>query len=398
MSDTVVRHRPFWSVFILGTEKWLGDMSSSGLHLCGLNFHGKFQFNVGKPQKHKYCFVYTKFEGTKGGAKSSRYGWEKIAHHDKWSIYRSTGEVQKAMPNRRGLYLRNNSLLCLYALLSSIVLLAALGTVFGIFALISRDTASNDDFFRKAIVIIGVFAILILCNFVLFLSMTSANNRILEEPCDVIAPVNAYKQFLNHKTFETWLEKLLIKDGDIIKRFRSLWLMTPRGLETWLSRMEQRGFNVYKVHKSGALFYFTKGTPRNVRYCVINSEGGNIARCIEGGWQVVYSTAGLFGKFGHIAVLSRAYEDEPPLPFKSEKEYVSNAARIMAKFILFYAVFLILLIVVFFALVYFSASQAGIWVAGAAVGICTLLIVRLLLYFANTVKIARKGRFKQILH
>ena len=399
MSDTVVRRRPFWSFFILGTEKWLGGMSSSGLHLCNLNFRGNFRFKTGEPQKYRYCFTYQKFEGSPCRSKPNKYNWERLAQHDKWSIYKSTKDTkQSAMPNRRGLYLRNNSLLCLYAFISSIVLLAALGIVFGVFTFFSSNAASNEDFFRQAIIIIGVFVILLLSNFVLFLFLTSANSRILEESGEAVPPEYAYRQFISHKTFEEWLEKLLIKDGDIFKRFRPLWFISPRGFENWLSRMERHGLNVYKVHKSGALFYFIKSSPRKIRYCVISSEGDGVSQFIENGWQVVYSTVGHYGRFGRIAVISQAFEDKMPNPFKSEKESISNAARIMSKFFISYLIALIVLIAVIFVLVYFGASSAGIWAVGIAASVCALFIVRILLYFANTVIIARRGRFKEILH
>lgn len=394
MSDTVVRYRPFWSLLILCTERWLDNMSLSGLHLCDLNFRGRFIFKEGKPQKYRYCFVYTKFEDKKSVKKATK-GWEKIAYHDKWSLYRSAGDPsQNPAPNRRGLYLRNNSLLCLYALISSIILLAALGLVFGLFAFKSSSGASNDDFFRRAVTIIGVFALLILCNFLLFLTMTSANNRILEEPSNIEAHENAYRQFVSHKTFERWLEKLLIKDGDIVKRHRVIWLMTPRGLENWLTCMERKGYNLYKIARSGAVFYFVKSSPRNIKYCVINSEGGNLEQCEENGWQVIYSTVGRLGRFMRVAVLSHQNAEDLPLPFCSEKEYVSSAAHIMLKLTVIYFIFLTIFLSAFFALAYFEVSHIATMITGTAAVIFTLLIVRLLVYFANTVANAKKMRFR----
>lgn len=394
MSDTVVRYRPFWSLSILWTERWLDNMSLSGLHLCDLNFHGRFVFKTGKPQNYRYCFVYTKFEDKRNVKKTAK-GWEKIAHHDKWSVFRSSGDPsQNPAPNRRGLYLRNNSLLCLYALISSIILLAALGLVFGLFAFKSRADLPNDDFFRRAVAIIGVFALLILCNFLVFLFMTSANSRILEQPGSVEAHENAYRQFVSYKTFERWLEKLLIKEGDITKRLKIMWLMTPRGLENWLARMEHKGLNLYKIGKSGAVFYFTKGSPRSVRYCVINSEGGNLEQCEKDGWRVVYSSVGKIGRFFHIAVLARQNAEEAVLPFNSEKEYVSSAAHIMLKFTLLYFIFLTLFIGLFFALVYFEGPRAAILVTEIAAVVCTLLIVRMLVYFANAVRDSKRLQFK----
>jgi hypothetical protein len=377
----------------LGTEKWLGAMSSSGLHLCGLNFKGRFSFKRVEPQKCKYIFCYAKFEYTQSKKVKPKFrGWEEITHKDKWSVYRSTKASDTGvMPNRRGLFLHNNSLLCLYALLSSIALLVAFGVTFGIFAYLSRSSGTNDIFFRNAIGIIGIFALLLLGNFVIFLRFTSFNNRILEEPKAAVAPEKAYLQYLRHKTFEAWLEKLLIRDGDIVKRLRPLWILSPRGFEKWLSRMELKGLNVYKINKTGFLFYFIKNSPRNIRYCVVNSEGEDISRFLEGGWQVVYSSAGRFWRQGNIILLAHAYEGKVPLPFKDEREYIGNAARIMLRCVSSLFIFLFISLVVFFALVYFKASLAGIWISGAAATVFALFIVKMLIYFAGAVKSARNS-------
>jgi hypothetical protein len=393
MSDTVVRRRLFWSFFILGTEKWLGGMSSSGLHLCSLDFSGSFSFKRGEPHKYRYVFSYAKFEYVqKKGNKIKTRGWEEIAHQDKWSVYRGTKSADTGvMPNRRGLFLHNNSLLCLYALLSSIALLLAFGVIFGIFAYFSRTSGGGDIFFRNAIGIIGIFALMLLGNFVVFLYMTSLNNRILEEPKVAVAPENAYLQYLRHKTFETWLEKLLIRDGDIVKRIRPLWILSPRGFEKWLARMELKGLNVYKIHRTGFLFYFIKSAPRNIRYCIVNSEGEDISHFLEGGWRVVYSSVGRFWRQGNITLLALAYEGKAPLPFKNEKEYIGNAARIMLRAVSSLFILLIVSLAFFFALIYFKAELTSIWIFGAAAAVFALLIVKMLFYFASTVKSARSN-------
>lgn len=383
----------------MGTEKWLGGLSASGLHLCGSDFRGGFTFKSGEPKKYSYCFTYRKFDYPTREERPKKHEWEKVGQRDRWCVYRRAGTAAKGtMPNRRGLYLRNNSLLCLYALLSSIVLLAALGTVFGLFAFFSRSLPSSDDFFRRAVAIIGLFALLLLSNFAFFLSMTSANGRILDETGDAAVPENAYRQYIRHKTFEGWLEKLLIKDGDILMRFMPLWLLTPRGFENWLGRMEKRGFNVYKVHRSGTLYYFIKGASRSVRYCLANSEGGTVARLMAEGWQMLFLTGGILGHFGRLAVLSQPFEGEPPVAFRNEKECISNAARLTLKYVTLYFVALIVLIAVYSVLVYFKAPAAAVWTAGAAVIVCTVFIVRVLLYLAETVLITKRGQYKQNLH
>lgn len=391
MSDRVVRRRFLWSLFIQNTENWLGRMSMSGLHLCGIDTHSRFIFVTGEPVKYKYCFSYSKFENSSEIKQTKASGWENVARFDKWNVYRTTNADNKqAMPNRRGIYLRNNSLLCLYALVSSIVLLLLFGMTFGYFLLYLHPT-TDEIFFRRAVVIIGIFALLLLCNFILFLFMTAANSLVLEEPTDAIVPEIAYRQFLARKTFEKWLEKLLIRDGDIIKRIRPLWIMTPRSLEKWLVKMEMQGLNLYKVHNNGMMFYFIKNAPRKVKYCVISNNSGKIARCIADGWQVVYSTSGKGDNFGRLVIISHDYTDgTEPSPFDNEKEYVVNAAHISFRFIVIYFCFLLAAVTGLVASAYFKANTAVVWIVGIFTAGMAVLIIKMLLYLTGSMIAAKR--------
>lgn len=38
--------------------------------------------------------------------------------------------------------------------------------------------------------------------------------------------------------------------------------------EQWLEKMESNGFNLYKTNDIGCLFFFKKGEPRNIKYCI----------------------------------------------------------------------------------------------------------------------------------
>jgi Protein of unknown function (DUF2812). len=377
------------------TEKWLGGLSSSGFHLCGLNFKGAFRFKPGKPKPCRYQFTYAKFENKKNMAKPKGYEWEKVAEQGRWSLYRCEKDGRPVtVPNRRGLYLRNNSLLCLYAFLSSVLLLIAFGLFFWLTVYLGSGNSTNDEYFHRAIATVGVFALLLLANFVLFLVLSSANNRVLEMPGEAAASENAYRQFLNHKTFESWLERLLIKGGDITKRFCPLLIISPRELENWLSRMERRGYNVYKVHKTGAVFYFIKGAPRSVRYCVVNYEDEGISAYLSSGWQIVYTTTGRLGGFGRLALLSQAFEENSALPFRSGKDYMANAARIMLKYVIFYFALLVFFMALLFVFVFFKAAAQLTSAAAVLVLFCILLIAKMLFYFARSIVIARRGVYR----
>lgn len=388
MSDIVVRHRLFWSLSILGTEKWLDEMASSGLVLCGLNFHGRFKFKRMKPQNCRFCFSYNKYINSSHEKLSK--DWEKVARRKRWTVYKTENCSPKILPNKRGLYLHNNSLLCLYAFLSSLILLLILAFTFSFYSM-HHNFASYGSFIRTTVTLIGVFAIVILGNFVLYLTLTSANSHILENGYDTKLPIKEYHRFISSKTFEDWLEKLLIKDGDIFKRIHVIWFFTPKEIEKWLAKMQAKGYSVYKIHKSGTMFYFTKGVPKKTAYAVITGESANIASCIENGWQVVFSGAGLFGKSRNIAVVSCPYKDKRPLPFSNEKQTTMNAARILEKYTILYSVCLMIFIALISIFVYLRAQMPLLTIAAAAIVICVILLIRMIVYFARTVLKAKKA-------
>lgn len=391
MSEYLVKHRLLWSFRILGTEKWLGEMASSGYILESLNFRGKFRFKKSSKKYCRYCFTYNKFAPTE---KSKNYAevWNKDFRKNNWNLYTTEEAEPKTIPNRRGLFLRNNSLLCLYAFLSSILLLLLMVLSLSGF-IFDLDRSSYESFFRNSIAVIALFAVVLIANFICYLSLSSVNSHLLNRDYDEVLPVKAYRQFISYKTFETWLEKLLIKDGDIVKRFHSLWLSTPHGVEKWLEKMESRGYNAYKIHKSGLIVYFTKGKPRNISYCVISGDTSLIARCIEDGWQVVYSGEAIFGQSRDIEVISRQYEDEPVKPFEDPKEIVSNAERLFEKYVISYSSILIIFVAVLSVLAFLQLPIFVINAVICAIIVCLLFIIKAIVSFVyNAAKVHKNAK------
>jgi membrane protein YdbS with pleckstrin-like domain len=92
--------------------------------------------------------------------------------------------------------------------------------------------------------------------------------------------------------------------------------------------------------------------------------------------------------------LSHAFETEPPVPFLNGSEYVSNAARIAKRCLISVFFLLIVSLAAFLSLIYFKASAAWFYSAGALCAIFSLLTIRLLLYLANSIIISHGGIFK----
>lgn len=391
MAEYLVKHRLLWSLRILGTEKWLGEMASSGYILENLDFRGRFEFKQDSKKFKRFCFTYNKFAPA-GNYRNNADGWDNDFRKNNWNLYTTEEAEPKTIPNRRGLFLRNNSLLCLYAFISSILLLLIMALSLSGF-LVDLDRSSYESFFRNSVAIIALFAVVLIANFIFYLSLSSANSHLLEREYDKVLPVKAYRQFISYKTFETWLEKLLIKDGDIVKRFYPIWLSTPHGVEKRLERMESRGYNAYKIHKSGLLVYFTKGKPRKISYYVISGDSSLITRCIEDGWQVVYSGEATFVKASDIAVISRQYEDKPLNPFEDPKETVSNAERLFEKYVIFYSSILIIFVAMLSILAFLQVSISVINVVICAIIVCLLFIIKAIVSFVyNAARVHKSSK------
>ena len=339
MADMVVKRRFLWRMFIKNTEYWLDSLASDGIHIKYLDFSSNyFAFEKGEPKKYRYCFSYNKFyepEDSQQERALRKNGWEKLFTDDRWSLYRTENLSELTiMPNRRGIYLRNNSMLNVYNLVSFILLLSAFAlSVLSLF-FYARPVMSEDRFFTRIVTLISVFGGLIVLNFLFFLKLTLDNGKILEEFGAALNPEYAiYRHYLRNMTFENWLEKLLISEGDIVPHFKPFWFLAPDKFENWVELMELKGMNFYRIDKTGTIVYFIKGHSRTIKYYVVGNFKNDLddtKQLLENEWKIVYSTSGQLGK---LVVLARVYERRKPLFFKKKEDYLKNAGKIVKRFL-----------------------------------------------------------------
>ncbi|HEX3027009.1 MAG TPA: DUF2812 domain-containing protein [Clostridia bacterium] len=391
MSGLIVKYRPFWSFLVQDTEKWLETLAGRGLHIKSVDFKkNKFVFFEGEPVRCKYRFSYNKFE-TKRPQKEntlSKNGWEKLASYDKWVLYKTqnTNELN-VIPNRRGIYLRNNSLLLIYNVVSFIILLSAFIVSFTLLIFLSPNR-TDSSFFNGIFVIVLIFAVLIVANFLIFLRLSFTNSKILEEFGSSLNPQYAiYKHFIKHKTFEDWLEKLLVKEGDIVKVFRPFWIFSPDKFENWLETMEARGMNFYKIGKPDFLIYFIRGNTRKMKYCLVGNDKANLddtKMLLESDWNIVYSTTGQFGKF---VLISKSYEGKKPGLFRRQADYRANAYRIIFDYAALVLALLVILALYLVAAFVYPILFNRIWLAlVAAVALLNVILIAKLAAYSVRVK------------
>lgn len=71
-------------------------------------------------------------------------------------------------------------------------------------------------------------------------------------------------------------------------------MYAPDRLEEWLEEMEKKGYNLYRVGKTGTAFYFKKGKPRKMCYCadLQNTADTNYFNIhTDSGWVCLYKSS-----------------------------------------------------------------------------------------------------------
>src|SRR5690625_2980153 len=94
--------------------------------------------------------------------------------------------------------------------------------------------------------------------------------------------ISSFSQTTPHKTSPN--QRLIVK-----RRF--LWFEAPDKLETWLEKMEKKGYQLQRISKNGISFYFKQGNPRTMSYCVdfhyhVNKTYLDLQR--EAGWELKF--------------------------------------------------------------------------------------------------------------
>lgn len=134
----------------------------------------------------------------------------------------------------------------------------------------------------------------------------------------------------------TPFEERELEDKNIlIKVFRPFFLIDAVGTEDWLSEMELRGLNLYKVNLG--MFYFIKGKPRIMKYLVLNRSVID-----DETWTVYYRRGLLFERSILGKDLKNSFEDLSEVEGQIKKESL--------KTFLIYLISLIVLIYIDYSL------------------------------------------------
>ncbi|WP_246313937.1 DUF2812 domain-containing protein [Paenibacillus foliorum] len=137
-------------------------------------------------------------------------------------------------------------------------------------------------------------------------------------------------------------------------------MYAPDKLEKWLEAMEEHGLNLYRVGKTGTVFYFIMGSPRKVSYCAdyqnIADEGYfDIHR--DAGWKSTFISTSSIQKW---TLWSREYsmDEERPQIYSDKSHQLKHAKRIAITYSCMFLPLLIIYILFVVANIYWMSHHS----------------------------------------
>ena len=260
--------RPFWSYDVKKTEVWLSDMAKKGYFLVGLNRWTRcFFFRQGKAKSITYRIGYVKMNGSP----LSRYlldeGWIKVLQSGKWYVTSNEKPLEqiKTSSVRDGIIKRNRTIMYIF---SGILIYL---TCIAIFNLIMISSSLFQDGSVEVVEsplwiltysLLGFAISIFVLSIYSVIKINKTNKYLISEKTNKPQGVNHIEERLSKER-----EKQLKLSGQMVVKRKFGWMYSPDKLEKWLETMEELGYNLYRVSRTGTTFYFIIGTPRKVSYC-----------------------------------------------------------------------------------------------------------------------------------
>ncbi|WP_416148336.1 DUF2812 domain-containing protein [Salipaludibacillus sp. HK11] len=318
--------RPFWSFDVQKTEKWLSNMAEKGLHIVEFNrFTHIFVFEEGDKKEMLYQIDFDKKQSDTLPKALKNEGWVKVCRNKHWYIVanQQRREEVNLSPHREGVITHSRKVLYIYGAISAYLLFSlVLQTVFFSVIIISEsgwDVERNVSEYFTAISTILGFATIFLIFYITF-KLYRSNERLSQG----IEEQNETSLFSRND------EKRLKRSGDVVVKRKFAWWYSPDKLEEWLEKMELAGYNLYRTNKYGIKFYFRKGEPRKVRYCIDYQNtvyGSYYDMHQESGWNLVYTSKSSWMKWT-IWSLEYDSESERPEMYTDRTNHLKQARRI----------------------------------------------------------------------
>ena len=178
----------------------------------------------------------------------------------KWSILANKNDESqiKIHPSRESLLNRSRiikysigSLLTLWLMMSIMPMLLLTELLFNF-----NNGSSNVTYMPGAkLSMILILLVLILLIYIMIKLNKSDKKLRIENGTDLNLSFTIPKDtIIDYKA-----ERKLRKDGKAIKKIKLGWFYSPDKTEEWLENMEMKGYNLYRMSRSGTTFYFIEG-------------------------------------------------------------------------------------------------------------------------------------------
>lgn len=312
--------RPFWSYDVLKTEKWLSSMAEKGFHFSKLHrFTRQFTFHEGPPRRLTFRIGYDKVHNAVPSTTLLNERWMKVSQSKHWYVLSNESPVAsiRTFPVREGIIRHNQIRMYLFgAILLYITVMAVLfTTIIGLTSFFQETPPTVVDspmWILTYIYMSTLFALSVISGYSVF-QLHKSNKALIHE---------------HIKPYETAQEQQ--PAGQLVTRRKWAWMYAPDKLEQWLEKMEEQGYNLYRVSKTGTLFYFTKGHPRKISYC---AHYGNTATPSQldiyrdSGWKSSYTSQSILQNW---SIWSCEYTEgeERPYIYSDKSHHVKHARRL----------------------------------------------------------------------
>ncbi|MBZ9688825.1 DUF2812 domain-containing protein [Clostridium estertheticum] len=321
--------RPFWSLDIIETENWLCEMSAKGYSLNKIEDITKvFVFEKGEMSRVHFSICRHKTGINVASQSLLTSGWYSVYTNGKWTILANENDESqiKIHPSRESLLSRSRiikysigSLLTLWLMMSIMPMLLLTELLFN-----SHNVSSNVTYMPGAkLSIILILLVLILLVYIMIKLNKSDKKLHIENGADLNLSFTIPKDtIIDYKA-----ERKLRKDGKAIKKIKLGWFYSPDKTEEWLENMEMKGYNLYRMSRSGSTFHFMNGEPRNVKYSLdfqitVNDSYFEIHK--TNGWKMIFTS---FSSFTKHTLWGKEYSDEKPALYSDNSHIIKHAKK-----------------------------------------------------------------------
>lgn len=342
--------RFFWSYDVEKTEKWLEEMATNGYLLQKVNLLTRqFYFEKSEAKNIIYRIVYAPKRKGVLTTTLKHEGWQQFIQHRNWHVIMHGG-VEKniqAYPSREGIINRNRFIKYVFG--SMLFSYLGILMIFMMMMALNLFLGSGTSTFVPSPywLLTGVFGLIVFALFILSI-YSVVKIRQTNQKLDGIS------SFVQDSPYE-----LKPHPNLVIKR-RLFWFEAPDTFEQWLENMEKKGYQLQHISKTGVSFYFKKGNPRTVSYCVdfqfhANKPYLDLHR--EAGWHLKFATNASILKW---FIWAKTYEADSQKPsiYSDHTFHRKQARKVLMVNLLFSVPILALIYVMLTMNDYFSWNMS----------------------------------------